>query len=246
MRADRLVRGGRVSAAPRNPAATAIEANTTRTPSTESTPRQPIKSPIRPDAEAPSRLPVIAPASVRLIATWRFSGPTRSLVRLSETGNTPPEPMPARMRLANSSGNDVAIAPRILANPSSTRQTIISRALPNMSAMAPSTGWMMAKVKAKTAAKLAAVAMLTEKSSATCGSTGSSARADRAAEKVASAMILSAGGMRLDAVTALPASCARAALGERVVLHQGFQQGFELAQRHHVGSVRRRAIGNGT
>ena len=65
---------------------------------------------------------------------------------------------------------------------------------------------MMAKVKAKTAAKLAAVAMLTEKSSATCGNTGSSARADRAAEKVASAMILSAGGMRLDAVTAMSAS----------------------------------------
>jgi hypothetical protein len=33
-----------------------------------------------------------------------------------------------------------------------------------MSAKAPSTGWMMAKVKAKAAAKLAAVAMLTEKS----------------------------------------------------------------------------------
>src|SRR5439155_1720022 len=97
-------------------------------------------------ADAPSRLPVMAPASVRPIATWRFSGPTRSLVRLSATGNTPPEPMPARIRLANSSGNDVAIAPRMLASPSSTRQTIISRALPNMSAMAPSTGWMMAKV----------------------------------------------------------------------------------------------------
>ena len=38
--------------------------------------------------------------------------------------------------------------------PSSTRHTTISRALPNRSAAAPSTGWMIAKVKAKTAAKL--------------------------------------------------------------------------------------------
>ena len=56
------------------------------------------------------------------IATWRLSGPTRSLVRPSATGNTPPEPMPARMRVANSSGNEVASAPRMLARPSSTRQ----------------------------------------------------------------------------------------------------------------------------
>jgi len=56
-------------------------------------------------------------------------------------------------------------------------------------------------VKAKAAEKLAAVAMLTENSPATCGKTGSSARADRAAENVASAMILSAGGMPLAAVT---------------------------------------------
>ena len=40
----------------------------------------------------------MAPASVRPIATCRFSGPTRSLVRLSATGKTPPEPMPARIR----------------------------------------------------------------------------------------------------------------------------------------------------
>ena len=104
--------------------------------------------------------------------------------------------------MANNSGNEVAIAPRMLATPSSTRQTIISRALPNRSAVAPSTGWMMAKVKANTAAKPAAVAMLTPKSSATCGNTGSSARADRLAAKVASAMMLSAGGRRLVALTA--------------------------------------------
>ena len=45
--------------------------------------------------------------------------------------------------------------------------------------------------------------MLTLKSSATCGNTGSSARADRLAANVASAMILRAGGRRLDAVTAI-------------------------------------------
>ena len=186
----------------------------TSPPSTARTPRQPRKSPIRPETEAPSRFPVMEPISVRPIAIWRFSGPTRSLVRLSATGNTPPEPIPARMRDANSSQNDVAIAPRMLASPSSTRHTIISRALPNISAAAPSTGWMIAKVKANTAAKPAAVAMLTPKSSATCGSTGSSARADRLAANVARAMILRAGGRRLDAVTAT------GVLGQRVELHQ--------------------------
>ena len=150
------------------------------------------------------------------------------------------------MRVANSSGNEVDSAPRMLASPSSTRQTIISRALPNMSAAAPSTGWMMAKVKANAAEKLAAVAMLTPKSSATCGSTGSSARADRLAEKVASAMTLRAGGMRWscggDPCLRHQRGCA---LGQRVERHQRPHQAFELAQRHHVGTVRRRVVGIG-
>ncbi|MGY3111076.1 hypothetical protein ACVWW7_007703 [Bradyrhizobium sp. LM6.9] len=174
--------------APRKPAATAIDATITSTPSTASTPRQPRKSPIRPEAEAPRRLPVIAPASVRLIATWRFSGPTRSLVRLSATGNTPPEPMPARIRVAKRTENELESAPRMLARPSSARQPIISRVLPNRSAAAPTIGWMIEKVKANTAANPAAVAMLTPKSSATCGSTGSSARAESAAAKLAPEM----------------------------------------------------------
>jgi hypothetical protein len=84
----------------------------------------------------------------------------------------------------------------MFARPSSTRHTIINRALPNRSAAAPSAGWTIAKVKANTDEKLAAVAMLTPNSSATCGSTGSSARADRLAAKVVSAMMLMAGGMR--------------------------------------------------
>ncbi len=51
-------------------------------------------------------------------------------------------------------------------------------------------------------------AMLTLKSSATCGNTGSSARADRLAANVAGVMILRAGGRRLEAVTAASASLA--------------------------------------
>src|SRR5882757_2687652 len=153
--------------------------------------------------------------------------------------------MPARIREANSSQNDVDIAPRMLATPSSIRHTTISRALPNRSAAAPSTGWMIANVKAKTEAKAAAVAMLTPKSSATCGNTGSSARADRLAANVASVMMLSAGGRRPDAVTIASASSTRQILGECVEPHQGFDQSFELAQRHHVGSVRWRVIGIG-
>src|SRR6266852_2411393 len=101
---------------------------------------------------------------------------------------------------------------------------------------------MMAKVKANTAAKLAAVAMVTPKSSAICGNTGSSARADRLAAKVASVMMFSAGGRRLDAVTTIPAPSPRCVLGkilgkvlgERVEPHQGPHQRLEFAERHHV------------
>jgi hypothetical protein len=92
------------------------------------------------------------------------------------------------MRDTNSISNDVDSAPRMLAIPSSIRQITISRDLPNRSAAAPRTGWMMAKVKANAAENPAAAAIVTPKSWATCGSTGSSARAERAAEKVASAM----------------------------------------------------------
>src|SRR6478752_8985267 len=108
---------------------------------------------------------------------------------------------------------------------------------------------MIAKVKAKTEAKAAAVAIVTPKSSATCGSTGSSARADRLAANVASVMILSAGGRRPDAVTIVASPSTRCVLcetfGERVEPHQGLHQRFELAQRHHIGPVRRRMIGIG-
>src|SRR5437588_8638941 len=108
---------------------------------------------------------------------------------------------------------------------------------------------MIAKVRAKTEAKAAAVAMLMSKSSATCGNTGSSARADRLAANVASVMILSAGGSRPDPVTARSATSTRQTLdwilGERVEPEQGFDQRLEVPQRHHVGSVRRRMIGIG-
>src|SRR6266404_6834682 len=215
-------------------------------PSTASTPRQPRRSPMTPEAEAPKRLPVMEPAKVRPIATCRFSGATRSLVRLSAIGNTPPEPMPARIRVANNTENDDDIAPRIFAQPSSTRQPIISRVLPNKSAAAPSTGCTIANVKANTAAKPAAVAMLTPNSSATCGNTGSSARAERLAAKVASAMMFRTGGMRASSwPQALSASSTRHSFGEHIERHQRPYQSFEVAQRHHVGPVRRRGIGIG-
>ncbi|MGY4294780.1 hypothetical protein ACVWXN_002875 [Bradyrhizobium sp. i1.4.4] len=93
-----------------------------------------------PEAVAPSRLPVIEPASVRPIATCRLAGATRSAVRPSATGNTPPEAIPARMRLANRPEKVVATAPRMQETPSSARHSVINRALPNRSAAAPITG----------------------------------------------------------------------------------------------------------
>ncbi len=122
--------------------------------------------------------------------------------------------------------------------------------MPNKSAAAPSTGWTMAKVNANIDANPAAAAMLTLKSLATCGSTGSSARADRLAANVASAMIFRTGGIR-GSSWPQPRSAASTRytlfeiLGECIERHQRLHQTFELAQRHHVGAVRRRTIGVG-
>lgn len=80
------------------------------------------------------------PASVRPIATCRFAGATRSAVKPSATGNTPPEAMPASMRLANRPEKEVESAPRMQATPSSARHSVINRALPNRSAAAPTIG----------------------------------------------------------------------------------------------------------
>src|SRR5258708_27856092 len=115
---------------------------------------------------------------------------------------------------------------------------------------APSTGWTMAKVNANIDANPAAAAMLTLKSLATWRSPGSSARADRLAAKVASAMIFRTGGMR-GSSWPQPRSAASTRytlfeiLGECIERHQRLHQTFELAQRHHVGAVRRRTIGVG-
>src|ERR1043166_7488757 len=100
--------------------------------------------------------------------------------------------------------------------PSSTRQIVISRALPTMSAAAHSTGWTMAKVKANTAEKPAALAMLTPKSWAICGSTGSSARPERLAANVVSAMMLRAGGSEV----VVTRGVLGLVLGQRVERHQ--------------------------
>src|SRR5258708_14984935 len=105
---------------------------------------------------------------------------------------------------------------------------------------------MMAKVNANPDAKPAAVAMLTPKSSATCGKTGSRARAERLAAKVASAMMFRIGGM-LSAPRPplrMPASTRRA-LGKRVECHQSPHQTLELIQRHHVGTIGRCLVGIG-
>ncbi len=53
----------------------------TKLPRIDSTPRQPNRSPSKPEKLAPSRLPVSAPAMMRLIATRRFSTGNRSPVR---------------------------------------------------------------------------------------------------------------------------------------------------------------------
>ncbi len=110
-------------------------------------------------------------------------------------GNVPPAAIPHRTRDRNSISNDVAIAPTMLAAPSSTRHAIISRALPNISAAAPRIGCTMANVKATTADRLAAVAIVTPKLSATSGSTGSIDRDDNAAANVVAAMILRIGSI---------------------------------------------------
>ncbi len=86
--------------------------------------------------------------------------------------------------------------PMMLAAPSVARQTIISRALPNMSAAAPSIGCTIANVSATAADRLAAVAIVTPRSLATSGSTGSMERDDKAAANVVAAITLRIGSIR--------------------------------------------------
>ena len=130
----------------------------------------------------------------------------------------------------------------MLAMPSSTRHTTISRALPNRSAAAPSTGWMIAKVKANTAAKLAAV----RDADAKILGHMRQHRIERARRQAGSK------GRERDDIEGRrqAAGCGhgcrhqardwrwRSASNSIRRLHQR----FELAQRHHVGSVRRRVI----
>ncbi len=75
----------------------------TSTPSKISTARQPMRSPITPDSDAPSRLPDIDPIRLRLSASWRPFKGTRSPVRLIATGNVPPAPTPQKMRVTSNS-----------------------------------------------------------------------------------------------------------------------------------------------
>src|ERR1700722_3383819 len=100
---------------------------------------------------------------------------------------------------------------------------------------------MAAKVNANTAEKLAAAAMLTLKSAATCGSRGSKGRTERLAGNVSIKMMLYEGGIRScgrGTVCGISASrhFQRAGiLGDCVERHQRAQQALEVAQGHHVG-----------
>ena len=113
-----------------------------------------MNSPIMPEADAPSRLPVID-------ARQRAADRDLPLLRADEIAGQAERD---RKHAAGAdAGEDAAsrTEPRTRSRPrqecwqtpSSARQTIISRALPNRSAAAPITGWMIAKVKAKTGGK---------------------------------------------------------------------------------------------
>ena len=78
------------------------------------------------------------------------------------------------------------------------------------------------------------------------------ARADRLVAKVASAMMFRAGGMPAHAAAMPFAPLTRyilfeilLILGESIERDQRPHQFFEFAQRHHVGTIRRRVIGIG-
>ena len=79
----------------------------------------------------------------------------------------------------------------MLATPSRIRQTKISFALPKLSAMTPSAGCTSAKVTANADASVATTWIVTAKSAATCGSTGSIDRPDSEPAKQDMAMIAS-------------------------------------------------------
>src|ERR1700736_704734 len=105
---------------------------------------------------------------------------------------------------------------------------------------------MIAKVNANPEAKPAAVAMLTPNSSATWGNTGSRARAERLAAKVASAMMFRIGGTfsaprpRLRTSASPRRAVGSHAFGHRIERHQRPHQALERVQRHHVGTIARR------
>ena len=93
-----------------------------------------------PDAAAPSRLPEMVAVSSRPITTWRCDNGTRSEISAMPTGKLPPQAAPAMTRSTNSSQKLVTKADRNDDTASSSRQPIIIRALPNRSAIGPSTG----------------------------------------------------------------------------------------------------------
>ncbi len=161
----------------------------TKLPRIDSTPRQPNRSPTRPEKLAPSRLPVKAPAMMRLMATRRFSTGNRSPVSPIPTGNTPPAPSPQITRVISNSSNDLVNAPTTLATPRMIRQIRITFGLPNRSATMPSGNCTKAKAMAEADASVAAVVMCTASCSLICGTTGSMTRDVNPAAKFPIAMM---------------------------------------------------------
>ena len=79
-------------------------------------------------------------ASSRPIITWRCASGTKSEISAMPIGKLPPQAAPARTRSANSSQKSVTMADRNDDTASSSRQAIMTRALPKASATGPSTG----------------------------------------------------------------------------------------------------------
>ena len=154
-------------------------------------PRQCMTSATTPAAAAPSRLPEMVAVSSRPIITCRCDSGTRSEIIAMPTGKLPPQAAPARTRSTNSSGKLVTIADRNDDTVSSSRQAIITRALPTASATGPSTGCDEAIGGEARAPACAAVVGEIEKSAAICGTTGSMARTVNAEAKIRKQTMLS-------------------------------------------------------
>ena len=164
----------------------AINANAAMHPLKMNTVRQLLRSAITPDADEPNKLPSMAPASRRLIATCRPLIGTTWATSASEIGKMPPATMPETMRVSMSIGRFQANAAAKVAIVTTTRQANMVRVLPSTSPMAPSTGCISAYGSANAVASNATVSAGSDRSAAICGMIGSTARKNRLLENTAS------------------------------------------------------------